>query len=154
LHARNDEVLVGCQPEGSLVNPRDITHGVQQLQRQATALDENGAVVPAIRRFIPAKAVAIAREGEGTCFLERRTHMALELGPDPVETLGIFRVFEAGMQALLTVAIIALHRHHSVSASEQPVNRYETDQACKARIGFRRLIGAAHAATNYDVEAF
>ena len=57
------------------------------------------------------------------------------------------------MRTLDAIAEVALHRHHRVHRRDQLLDRNEADHVGETRIGLRRLIGAAHAAADRDVEA-
>src|SRR3546814_15430488 len=71
-------------------------------------LNEQREVMTTIRCLRPTIAIAIGFEVERTGQFECFTHALLDFGLDPVKTLGVDGIFEAGVQPLLAVAIVAL----------------------------------------------
>src|SRR3546814_7793728 len=107
-----------------------------------------------IRGLRPTIAIAIGFEVERTGQFECFTHALLDFGLYPVKTLGVDGIFEAGVQPLLAVAIVALHSHDGIRAGNDPVSGYKSDQAGKPGISRRHPVRPAHSAANNDIEAF
>ena len=101
----------------------------------------------------PAIGVAVGGELEWAGGLERAPMRRSISALNPVKAEIVDRVFEPRMGAHLAVAMIALNADHRVGRRQQPVLRDEADDVAEPRIGFGRLVGAAHAAADGDVIA-
>src|SRR3546814_13261638 len=85
------------------MNARNITEGIEQLQIEPAAADEDGAVMASVGRGIPAIVISVRGEVEWARLLKRRAHPLLDFGLDPVEPLVVYRIFETRALAILAV---------------------------------------------------
>src|SRR3546814_7350851 len=96
-----DEVLVGRQAERAAVDAGNVPQTIHQLAYKTAILNEQRKVMTTIRCLRPTIAIAIGFEAERTGGFECFTHALLDFGFDPVKTLGVDGIFEAGVKPIL-----------------------------------------------------
>ena len=119
-HVGHDQVLVGRQPEITLVNLGNLAHaGLQRFARavhQTSVLDEQRQVPVAFLALHPADAVAPSGEFIGADGLELRAHAVLHFGDEHVGADALQGVAGLGVLAVAAIAPVPLHRHHGGGA--------------------------------------
>src|SRR3546814_16544204 len=88
------------------MNARNITEGIEQLQIEPAAADEDGAVMASVGRGIPAIVISVRGEVEWARLLKWRAHPLLAFGIDTVDTLDFYRIFGTGALACFAFAIV------------------------------------------------
>src|SRR5690606_26277519 len=103
--------------------------------------------------LLPAVAVAILIDTRGAYRLQRDPATGFNLFLEPVQTVMVDGVFQAGVLALHTTAVIALQRDHRLGDADQLFGRHKAYDASQPRIGGSVAMRRAHASADRHVKA-
>lgn len=127
----DDEVLVGGEAEGTLVDLGDLAksrlEGLSGLVGNATVLDEGGEVAPAVRSSLPSERVDVRSELEVALGLELVTETLLDLRLEVLDAHAVDGVLDTSVLAVHAVTVVALGGEDGLGDLETLVGRAETD---------------------------
>src|SRR5690606_3295000 len=146
---RDDEILVGREPEIALVDAGELAqareHAMLPGVLYAAGRHEQRQVPAPVAGLLPAEAVAAAGELVRLRRREREAEPPVQLVLEPVEAAVVDRVLEPRVLAIGAVPEIALHADDVLGDGERLLDGAEADDVADARVGRGLAVGRAHA---------